>query len=178
MVRLNLLPWREQRRHAAVRRFQASLLASVVAALALVMLIDQLAQSRLREQRLANAASQRQVERLQAQAQTLEEVRAARAALELRQRALTRLKSDQPVLPSMLAGLEQAMPSGLQLTELRLEGERVRLVGLAASPALVAQWVRELQQLAVLRDVEISAIGNSVEGEAFELVAKLPARWS
>ncbi|WP_028693349.1 PilN domain-containing protein [Pseudomonas cremoricolorata] len=178
MIRLNLLPWREQRRHAAVRRFQATLVAGTVGALALVTVIDQLAQSRVREQRLANADAQRQVERLQTDVQTLDELRAARAALELRQRVLTRLRSDQALLPSMLAGLEQAMPSGLQLTELRLDGERVVLIGLAASPALVAQWVRELQQLGMLSDVEISAIRNSVDGEAFELLARLPARWS
>ncbi|AIR88578.1 PilN domain-containing protein [Pseudomonas cremoricolorata] len=178
MLRLNLLPWREQRRHAAVRRFQATLLAGAVGALALVVMIDQLAQSRLREHHLANAAQQRQLDRLERQVRTLDELRAARAALELRLRALARLRSDQAVLPNMLAGLEQAMPSGLQLTELRLDGERVVLIGLAASPALVAQWVRQLQQLAVLREVEISAIDNQAEGEAFELSARLPARWS
>lgn len=177
-VRLNLMPWRERRRVAAVRRFQASLLGSAVAALALVLVVDQLAQARLREQLSANLALRAQVEAAEQPLRQLDEVLEARAQVERRHAALVRLRAGQRAVPSVLAALEQTAPDGLQVSGLRVQEGQLTLTGLAANAALVARLVRDMQPLAVLRDVEVRHIRSSAEGDRFELVARLPLQGS
>ncbi|WP_312934412.1 PilN domain-containing protein [Pseudomonas sp.] len=178
MLRLNLLPWREQRRAAAVRRFQRSLLGGGVVALALVLMIDQLAQARVRQQQVVNAAHQASAVALEQQVEQLHVLIEQRQQLEQRHAGLDRLRAGQDAVPSILAGLEQAAPAGLQLTRLHLKDGQVSLAGLAATPGLIAQLVRDIQRLAVLQDVEVKQIRSSPQGDRFELVAKVPARWS
>ncbi|MDZ5603971.1 PilN domain-containing protein [Pseudomonas sp. RP23018S] len=178
MLRLNLLPWREQRRAAAVRRFQRSLFGGAVAALALVLVIDQLAQARVRQQQVVNAAHHANGVALEQQVEQLDTVIEQRKQFEQRRAGLVRLHAGQGAVPGILAGLEQAAPAGLQLTRLHLKDGQVTLAGLAATPALVARLVREIQRLAVLQDVEVKQIRSSPAGDRFELVAKLPAHGS
>lgn len=177
-VRLNLMPWRERRRAAAVRRFQASLLGSAAAALAVVLVVDQLAQARLREQLSANLALRAQVETAEQPLRQLDEVLEARTQVERRQTALARLKAGQQAVPSVLAALEQTAPVGLQLSGLRVREGQLTLTGLAANAALIARLVRDMQRLAVLRDVEVKHIRSSAEGDRFELAARLPLQGS
>lgn len=51
MMRLNLLPWRERQRQAALRRFRGQLVAGALLALCAVMLVDQLARQRGQQDR-------------------------------------------------------------------------------------------------------------------------------
>ncbi|WP_313741408.1 PilN domain-containing protein [Pseudomonas sp.] len=173
-MRLNLMPWRERRRAAAVRRFQASLLGSAVVALALVLVVDQLAQARLREQLSANLALRAQVEAAEQPLRQLDEVLEGRAQVERRQAALVRLRAGQQAVPNVLAALEQAAPVGVQVSGLRVQEGQLTLTGLAANAALVVWLVRDMQRLAMLRDVEVRHIRSSAEGNRFELVARLP----
>lgn len=178
MIRLNLLPWREQRRARALRRFQASLVAGAVAALLLVLTVDQLAQSRVREQLAVGGEYRAQVTQLDHQLQWLDEVVEQRLAIERRQAALNDLRRAEDGIPTLFAGLERTLPPGLQLTGLQLSGDQLILVGLAASAALVAQLIRRLERSSVLRDIELKRISSSPTGDAFELAARLPAHWS
>ena len=54
MIRFNLLPWRERQRQAAIRRFRNQLLASALAALCAVTMVDQLARQRAQLQTTDN----------------------------------------------------------------------------------------------------------------------------
>ena len=70
------------------------------------------------------------------------------------------------------------MPEGIQLTEIKLERSRLRLVGLAASGAVVAQFMRELEHSNVLLDLALERVKSTDEGDEFLLVARMSAAWS
>ena len=59
MMRLNLMPWRERQREAAIRRFRSQLIAGALLALCAVTLVDQLARQRGQQQAVANARAVR-----------------------------------------------------------------------------------------------------------------------
>lgn len=178
MMRLNLLPWRERQRQAALRRFRGQLVAGALLALCAVMLVDQLARQRGQQQALANTQFQAALEELDEQLRPLADVRTQHAALLARASALEGLRAHQGVLAGLFADLEGALPEGVQLLELSLESGRLQMTGLAASGAVVAQFMRDLNRSSVLLDLELKRIKSLLGGDEFLLTARVSAFWS
>lgn len=178
MMRLNLLPWRERQRQAALRRFRGQLVAGALLALCAVMLVDQLARQRGQQQALANTQFQAALEVLDEQLRPLADVRTQHAALLARASALEGLRAHQGMLAGLFADLEGALPEGVQLLELSLESGRLQMTGLAASGAVVAQFMRDLNRSSVLLDLELKRIKSLPGGDEFLLTARVSAFWS
>lgn len=178
MMRLNLLPWRERQRQAALRRFRGQLVAGALLALCAVMLVDQLARQRGQQQVLANTQRQATLGVLGEQLQPLVEVRAQHEALLARAVALEGLRAHQDVLAGVFADLEGALPEGLQLLDLSLDSGRLQMTGVAASGAVVAQFMRDLNRSNVLLDLELKHIKSLPDGDEFLLTARVSAFWS
>ncbi|WP_448176448.1 PilN domain-containing protein [Pseudomonas putida] len=178
MMRLNLLPWRERQRQAALRRFRGQLVAGALLALCAVMLVDQLARQRGQQQVLANTQRQATLDVLGEQVQPLAEVRAQHEALLARAVALEGLRAHQDVLAGVFADLEGALPEGLQLLDLSLDSDRLQMTGVAASGAVVAQFMRDLNRSNALLDLELKHIKSLPDGDEFLLTARVAAFWS
>ncbi|MFG0398904.1 PilN domain-containing protein [Pseudomonas sp. zjy_11] len=178
MMRLNLLPWRERQRQAALRRFRGQLVAGALLALCAVMLVDQLARQRGQQQVLANTQRQATLGVLGEQLQPLVEVRAQHEALLARAVALEGLRAHQDVLAGVFADLEGALPEGVQLLDLSLDSGRLQMTGVAASGAVVAQFMRDLNRSNVLLDLELKHIKSLPDGDEFLLTARVAAFWS
>jgi len=178
MLRLNLLPWRERQRLAAVRRFKLTLVASVLFALCGVMLLDHLARQRLQAQAFAIAQGQDALQALEAELAYIDGLREQRDAMLAQYAALERLRSGQGLALALFAELERVMPEGLSLSELSVRDDRLQLLGLVASSAVLAQLMRDLEQSAVLRGLELKRLRKLSAGEEFLLVAHVSATWS
>lgn len=178
MMRLNLLPWRERQRQAALRRFRGQLVAGALLALCAVMLVDQLARQRGQQQVLANTQRQATLDVLSEQVQPLAEVRAQHEALLARAVALEGLRAHQDVLAGVFADLEGALPEGVQLLDLSLDSDRLQMTGVAASGAVVAQFMRDLNRSNALLDLELKHIKSLPDGDEFLLTARVAAFWS
>ncbi|KIY39329.1 fimbrial protein [Pseudomonas sp. 10-1B] len=178
MMRLNLLPWRERQRQAVLRRFRTQLVAAALLALCAVMLVDQLARQRGQQQVLANTQHQVALGLLAEQLQPLADVHAQHQALLARSVALEGLRAHQGVLAGMFVELEGALPAGMQLLDLSLENGHLQMTGLAASGAVVAQFMRDLDRSSVLLDLELKRIRSLPGGDEFLLTARVSAFWS
>ncbi|WEK31332.1 MAG: PilN domain-containing protein [Candidatus Pseudomonas phytovorans] len=178
MMRLNLLPWRERQREAAVRRFRVQLIAGALLALCAVTLVDQLARQRGQQEALANTRQQANLEVLAEQLQPLADVRAKHDVLMARLAALEGLRAQQGVLGDVFADLEVALPVGVQLLDLSLENGHLQMTGLATSGAEVAQFMRDLDRSGVLLDLALKRVRSMPGGDEFLLVARVSAFWS
>ena len=178
MLQLNLLPWRERQRLAAVRRFKLGVLASVLFAFCGVMSLDHLARQRLQSQAFAIAQSQGALQARQVELARIDGLREQREAVQVQSSALARLRADQGLPLEVFAEFERAMPEGLNLSELSLQDNRLEVLGLAASPAVLAQLMRELERSAVLQGLELKRLRNLPAGEEFLLVAHVSVTWS
>lgn len=172
-LRLNLMPWREQQRARAVRRFQGMMVAGLVMALTVVMVLDQAARHRLARQAEVVAHQQGELARLDTSLAQIDRLRDAQAAVQLQQAALAALRARQAQLPGLFHSLEQAMPDGAQLTEVNLQDERLRLAGLAASAAVVARFMRDLQQAGVVQGIELVHLRHHPRGNEFLLAGRV-----
>ena len=178
MVRLNLMPWRERQRLAALRRLRLMLLGGMFLGLCAVLLMDQLVRERAQRQAIDNSNRQAAMAELDAQLEQLAPINRAYEAARSQAAALTALRADQGLVTALFADLERALPEGIQLTEIKLERSRLRLVGLAASGAVVAQFMRELEHSNVLLDLALERVKSTDEGDEFLLVARMSAAWS
>ena len=178
MLRLNLMPWRERQRLRALRHLRMKLLGSVLLALCTVVLIDQLARKRAEQQLLSNASLQAELTALDNQLEQLVEARRATEVARSQTASLERLRADQRVLSALFADLERALPVGTQLTELKLENGRLQMVGVAASGAMVAQLMRDLERSSVLLGLELKRMKSVPGGDEFLLEAHVAAAWS
>ncbi|WP_248918315.1 PilN domain-containing protein [Pseudomonas entomophila] len=177
-VRLNLMPWRELRRVAVVRQFRAALLASLMMAVAAVMLLDGFMQVRQARQHEVITALERELEGLDSTLEQVEHLRVSRIALHEQYVALSRLRARQALLAALFPGLEMAMPEGARLRELDVQGDRVQLMGMAASASVVAVLMRRLEQVDVLQDLELVYLRHKSGGDEFVVTARLSATWS
>ena len=178
MVRLNLMPWRERQRLAALRRLRLMLLGSMFMGLCAVLFMDQLVRERAHRQAIDNSNRQAAMAELDAQLEQLAPINRAYEAARSQAAALRALRADQGLVTALFADLERALPEGIQLTELKLEHSRLRLVGLAASGAVVAQFMRELEHSNFLLDLALERVKSTDEGDEFLLVARMSAAWS
>lgn len=174
-VRLNLMPWREHRRARAVRQFQIRLVVTLVVALGAVTWLDQMARSRLARQALIVVSHQAELERLDISLRHVDQLRGRREALQAEHAALSALGTGRSQMPDLFLALEQALPEGARLTEVDVEAGRLRLGGLAASATVVAQFMRDLEHVGVVRDLELVQLRRHDEGDAFLLAARLLA---
>ncbi|MFJ4351546.1 PilN domain-containing protein [Pseudomonas sp. NPDC089428] len=178
MLRLNLMPWREQQRLATLRRLRLMVVGAAVVALCAVMLMDQLARQRARQQAIVNNSQQAAIDVLEAQVAEHDRIRQSYDVVRARAAVLAGLRAEQGLVTAVLADLERALPEGIQLRKLELEGSRLRMVGVAASGAVVAQLMRELGRSGVMRDLELKSLRSQPGGDEFLLLARLSAFWS
>jgi type IV pilus assembly protein PilN len=178
MLRLNLMPWRERQRLAALRRLRLLLLGSTFMALCAVLLMDQLARERAQRQAIDNAARQTAMAALDVQLEQFGALDQAYDSVRAQAAALAALRADQGLVAALFADLERALPEGIQLTALKLERSRLQISGLAASGAVVAQLMRELERSGGLLDLELKRVKSTASGEEFQLAARVSAAWS
>ncbi|MFJ4441353.1 PilN domain-containing protein [Pseudomonas sp. NPDC089422] len=175
MVRLNLMPWREQQRLAALRRLRLMLVGAAVVALSAVLLIDQLARQRARQQAVANNSQQAAIDVLEVQMAEHDRIRQSYDAVRAQAAALADLRVEQGLVTAVFADLERALPEGVRLLRLELQGSRVSVVGVAASGAVVAQLMRELERSAVMGELELKSLKSQPGGDEFLLLARMSA---
>lgn len=178
MLRLNLMPWRERQRQAAIQRLRLMLVGAAVLALCAVLLMDQLARQRVRQHAMASHAQQVAIQALQAQLSEHERITQAYADVRNQVAALAGLRTQQGLPSAVFADLERAMPEGVRLRHVEMDGSQLRMAGIAASSAVVAQLMRELERSGVLRDLELKHIRQQPGGDEFLLLARVSAVWS
>jgi len=178
MLRLNLMPWRERQRLAALRRLRLTLVVAAVVALCAVLLMDQLARQRARQQAVVNNSQQAAIDALEAQLADHDRIRQSYGEVRAQADALAGLRAEQGLLTAVFADLERALPEGIQLARFELDGSRLRMAGVAASGAVVAQFMRELERSGVMHDLELKSLKSQPGGDEFLLLARLSAFWS
>lgn len=171
--RLNFMPWRERQRLQTLKRFQRWLLGAMSLALMAVLLVDRLAYQRTQQQAQASEGRALALEALDAQIQDMARLGQSLRLVEQRISTLASLRARQETVPIMLVEIEQAMPAGMQLTGLDLQGEQLAITGLAVSPAVLAQFMRDLARAPVLHELELKHVEGAADGDRFLLAARL-----
>lgn len=145
MIRINLLPHREQKRQAKIRRFALFLgvfaAAGVVIAAAGALYLSQ----RIDNQNERNSYLEQENSALDRQLNEIETLKKERRDLLSRKDAVERLQSNRAEAVKVMDQLVRQMPEGIYLKEAKQNDALMTLVGYAQSSARVATLMRALE---------------------------------
>ena len=165
-ARVNLLPWREEQRRKRQQRFLLAISAAVLAGMLAVFAARFAVQDALAEQRTRNDLLRTEVERLDRQVAELERLQSRREHLLTRMRTIVELQVTRPLVVRLLDELVEILPAGVQLLEVRQDGNRIVLDGLAESSSRVAALMRNIDGSAWLQAPRLELVEAASEGVA------------
>ena len=161
MPRINLLPWREERRREQRRDYLTLLGLTAGAAVLAWVLIHAVYASRIEYQQGRNAYLTEQIGRLDRQIKEIQALEQERARLIARMKAIESLQASRPVVVHLFDELVTTLPEGVYLTEVRQQGAVITLHGVAESNARVSNFMRNIEDSKWLRNPRLEVIESS-----------------
>lgn len=174
MTRINLLPWREQRREQRKRRFLAALGGSLVLGIGLIALADQYFNWAIEQQEARNTLLRTQIALLDKQIKEFNELQKRRQQYLERIKIIQDLQVRRPIAGHIFDQLIRTLPEGVHFTESKMAGNTLSLTGIAESNARVSSLMRNLDASAWLSApnlAEVKAINlkHGRQGSQFRL---------
>lgn len=145
MIRINLLPHREEARKARKQQFVA-LAAGVLALGALVVFLGYtIINGYISSQNEANEFLKREIAVLDKQIAEIKRLKEQTQALLARKQIIEDLQRDRGETVHLLTELVRQVPDGVYLKSLKQEGNRVNITGFAQSNARVSALMRNIE---------------------------------
>lgn len=166
MIRINLLPHREQKKAAHRLRFQVLLGLTLVASLTLVVLSYLIIGSRLTHQQQRNDFLQGEISKLDNQIKNIGTLKKQRDDLLARKQLVERLEQGRNEGVHVFDQLVRQTPDGVYLKNFKQTGNQFTLSGYALSGARVSNYMRSLAQSSVFdAPVLIEVKASSINGQ-------------
>lgn len=145
MIRINLLPHREEKRRARRQQFYA--FAGVAAAVAAIIVFIgySIIGGYIGAQEEKNAFLKREISQLDQQIEQIKRLREQSQALEARMRVIESLQRDRAEVVHLLNDLAVQLPEGIYLKSIKQDGTKVSLIGYAQSNARVSTLMRNME---------------------------------
>lgn len=144
MAKINLLPWRDERREKKKREFiLTSVFVAIIGAL-LAGAVWMYFNNQLADQEAANQYVQQQNADLDEKLKALDGLKAQRDAIEARMKVINDLQGVRPVIVHIFDEITRLTPANIYLTEFSRTGDKFTLTGKAESPEAVAGFLRNL----------------------------------
>lgn len=176
MIKINLLPVREERRKAGARQLALSLIGTLVGVLAITGFFHWNLTNDLAEVQLAAAETKRQIDQFGPQLKQVEEYRKTKAEIEAKLEVIERLFDSRAGPVHLLDELATHAPDRLWLTRVESNKKEVLIKGMSLDNELVAQFLTVLNASPYLTKVElVSTEAREKDGlklNAFEISAK------
>jgi type IV pilus assembly protein PilN len=142
MIRINLLPHREEKRKQRRAAFAQMLLLSALLGGALVLAIGGFIAAQISNQNLRNDFIKAENAKLDLQIKEIATLRQEIDALKARQQAVEDLQSDRNQPVYLMDELVKQVPEGIYLRAFKQEGQRVAINGYAQSNERVSELLR------------------------------------
>ena len=144
MIRINLLPHREEKRKQRKKEFVAMLLLSAIVGALIVIVVGGYFANQLSEQEQRNAFIKTENARLDEEIKEVASLKQEIEALKARQQAVEDLQSDRNQPIYLMDELAQQVPEGVYLKSIKQDAQRVLLNGYAQSNERVSELLRNL----------------------------------
>jgi type IV pilus assembly protein PilN len=161
VIRINLLPYREERRKALRQQFFA--LSGLIAILAavIVIMVHGVISGYISQQESKNAFLKKEIAALDKEIDEIKRLKEQTSALLSRKGVIETLQTSRTETVQLFNELARQIPAGIYLKALKQTGARVNLIGVAQSNARVSTLMRNLEASPLLERpdlVEIKAV--------------------
>tara|TARA_R110001606_G_scaffold346892_3_gene495917 strand:- start:23061 stop:23624 length:564 start_codon:yes stop_codon:yes gene_type:complete len=158
MPRINLLPWREERRQERKQQFLTIVVFSFVVAIAIFYAVLLYADSLIDEQNQRNAFLKKEIALMDSKISEISTLEAERTRLLARMNVIQELQTSRPKVVKVLDALVRTLPDGIHLEKLTRQGDSWTLDGVAQSNARVSVFMRQLDSNPELTESTLSVV--------------------
>lgn len=144
MMRINLLPHREEKRRARQVQFIALSVISVLLSALLVGVVQVVIGTQISSQERRNAYLKEETAKLDTQIAEIKKLREETQALLERKNVVENLQSTRSDVVHLLDQMLRILPDGVYLKSIKQAGNRINLVGYAQSNARVSTLMRAI----------------------------------
>lgn len=177
MARINLLPWRAERRKQRQKEFMTMLGLSALAAAVIAFLVVGFYKGQIKGQNERNAYLQDQITQVDAKIKEIDELDKKKAKLLARKEVIEQLQANRSQMVHLFDSLVRTIPDGVTLTAVKQEGDILTLTGRSQSNARVSTYMRNLEGSGWMTSPDLSVIEAKGENKGlpyeFNLQVKL-----
>lgn len=177
MIRINLLPHREQKRKARVRRFAAMAAIFVLGGVFIVGAVYAAISAQIAIQDERNTFLEEENAKLDKQIAEIETLKKERQLLLDRKKVVERLQSNRSVAVQILDQLVRQIPEGIYLKSIKETADSVEVIGYTQSSARVSTLMRSLNDSPIFEQpnlIKIEAVNVGTQRlSEFDLTVRI-----
>jgi len=161
MARINLLPWRAERRKQRQKEFLTMLGGSVIGGIALVLLTSMYYDGQISGQEARNGYLAQQIASVDGQIKDIADLEARKASLLQRKNVVEDLQADRTQNVHLFEELVRTIPDGVRLVSIKQNGDELTLNGRTQSNARVSSYMRNLEASGLISQPQLGVIKAS-----------------
>ena len=177
MARINLLPWRAERRKSRQKEFVGMLGLAALAGVLVAFLVYSYYGGRISGQAERNDYLRGEITKVDGQIKEIEALDEKKSKLLARKEVIEQLQSNRSQMVHLFDSLVRTIPDGVTLTAIKQEGDILTLSGRSQSNARVSTYMRNLESSGWMTNPDLNIIeakeGNPGLPYEFNLKVKL-----
>lgn len=158
MTRINLLPWRQERRAQRQKEYLTVLGLCGLAAVAIAFGVIKYYDGLIANQNDRNNYLKTEISQLDRKIKEIEDLEKKRAHLLNRKQVIEQLQADRSQMVHLFDQLVRTIPEGIRLNSIKQSGTTLTLDGISQSNARVASYMRALEGSGWMTRPEVSII--------------------
>jgi type IV pilus assembly protein PilN len=158
MVKINLLPWREERRQQLTKEFYVMLGISAGVALLIFALAYYFYNQSIEFQNKRNGFLTAEIKKLDDKIAEIKELESKKAGLIARQQVIEELQASRTQMVHLFDELVKTIPNGVFLEKIAQQGKVISLEGYSQSHSRVSDYMRKLEKSEWFSGVELEYI--------------------
>lgn len=158
MARINLLPWRAERRKLRQKEFLTMVGFAVIAAIAIAFLISSYYGAQITGQNARNDYLRDQIKQVDKQISEIKLLDEKKSRLLARKAVIEQLQANRSKMVHLFDSLVRTIPDGVVLTSVKQTGDKLTLQGRSQSNARVSTYMRTLEGAGWMTKPELSVI--------------------
>ena len=175
MPRINLLPWREQERKVRRREFLVAAGAAVFAAVIFALGGKVVYSSWIDAQNEKNNLLKKEIVKLDAEIADIQDLENRKQRLVARMEIIEKLQSSRPKVVHLFDELVKQVPDGIYLTQIKQNGTKLEIHGVAQSSTRVSTFMRNIDSSTWMDNPELQVVETAKDssngGSSFTVFA-------
>lgn len=163
MARINLLPWREERRRERKQQFLLNAGIAAVCAVAAIGLVHVVYQNIIDYQTARNGYLESEIKKLDKTIAEIRDLEKEKQRLIDRMRAIETLQTSRPIIVHIFDELVSTLPEGISLTEITQSSNAITIKGIAESNARVSNFMRNVEASKWVKKPQLNIIETKDE---------------
>ena len=163
-TRINLLPWREERKKERQTEFVALLVFAAVLGLGVWLGVSQYLSGVIQYQQNRNELLKQQISKLDEKIVKIKDLESTKAQLIARMNVIQQLQQGRPQIVHVFQQIAATLPDGVYLTGLKQQSSAIVLQGVGQSNARVSNYMQNLDGSDWLSDPSLQVIQVKDEG--------------